>query len=593
MIRPSLWAAIAALVVASPSVVPAQARSAPATVASRTDSAIARLFALVRREYSGDSALATVAFVERYFRHPGNAGFDASIERVRQILERAGYIDERSAPPSARLVYRIERRPMSQPTWEPEDASLRIVGQDSALLRWATNRNMLSIYSFATPGEGVEAELVDAGKGTAAELDAAHVAGKIVMAERGIGGLFTDAVQRRGAVGVLSYAMPAYTQPETNVTAIQFGRIPLDTVRRAWGIHLSYAAHRALKSALAARTPVRVHVTTRAEVRPSTELTLVAEVRGSHEPAERYVFSAHVQEPGANDNASGVAAQAEMARVAATLLQRDAIDPARTITFLWGQEITSTQRYLQEDTARARRVRWGTSLDMVGENTAVTGGTFLIEKMPDPSAVWTRGDDRHSEWGGDPLPKERITPHYFNDFILARALDQAAATGWVVRTNPFEGGSDHVPFLTAGRPGVLLWHFTDQFYHTDLDRLDKVSPREMANVGTMALVSALTLTSASELTARALVAEVLRAAAGRLERERALSADTLRKGGSLATETDILATWTRYYVDAIGSMTDIEVGGPSPRTRAAIAAAQERVRAVGAAACRSIGGRCD
>ena len=32
-----------------------------------------------------------------------------------------------------------------------------------------------------------------------------------------------------------------------------------------------------------------------------------------------------------------------------------------------------------------------------------TGGTFLIEKMPDPSAIWTRGNDKHTEWGGRKL----------------------------------------------------------------------------------------------------------------------------------------------------------------------------------------------
>ena len=30
------------------------------------------------------------------------------------------------------------------------------------------------------------------------------------------------------------------------------------------------------------------------------------------------------------------------------------------------------------------------SLDMTGEDTAKTGGTFLIEKQADPSAVWDR-----------------------------------------------------------------------------------------------------------------------------------------------------------------------------------------------------------
>jgi len=136
------------------------------------------------------------------------------------------------------------------------------------------------------------------------------------------------------------------------------------------------------------------------------------------------VFSAHVQEPGANDNASGVGAQVEMARVAAELVNAGSVDPKRTITFLWGDEM------------RAKNIRWGLSLDMVGEDAEKTGGTFLIEKMPDPSAIWTRGDDKHSEWGGEPMTKADMRPHYFNDVVLGRALEQAATNDWVVKTIP-------------------------------------------------------------------------------------------------------------------------------------------------------------
>ena len=63
--------------------------------------------------------------------------------------------------------------------------------------------------------------------------------------------------------------------------------------------------------------------------------------------------------------------------------------------------------------------------------------------------------------------------------------------------NPFEGGSDHTAYLNNGKPGVLFWHFTDQFYHTDGDRIDMVSPFTLQNVGTAALVSGLTLASGS------------------------------------------------------------------------------------------------
>src|SRR3712207_7752159 len=58
-----------------------------------------------------------------------------------------------------------------------------------------------------------------------------------------------------------------------------------------------------------------------------SERTVVAEVRGADRPDERFVFSAHVQEPGANDNASGVAALTEAARVLATLSRTGAARP--------------------------------------------------------------------------------------------------------------------------------------------------------------------------------------------------------------------------------------------------------------------------
>ena len=56
------------------------------------------------------------------------------------------------------------------------------------------------------------------------------------------------------------------------------------------------------------------------------------------------------------------------------------------------------------------------------------GGTFLIEKMPDPSAVWVRGEDQHTAWGGGtPLTVDRIWPYWYNDFIKQRCVDRSLA----------------------------------------------------------------------------------------------------------------------------------------------------------------------
>lgn len=540
-----------------------------------------RITTAIRSHFSGERALETVSFVERFWRIPGNTGFNASITQVAGILERAGYVTEERAGAGDRLVYRIERRPMDRPTWEPIDASLTIAGQPSPLLRFATNRNMLAINSYSTVAGGVEAELVSVGAGRPEDWQGKELKGKIVYGETSIGRLYREAVVNRGAAGVLAYAVPKYNRPETHRTSIPFTSIGLDSARSGWGLALSYAARESLRAALA-RGPVRVKVETKSRIYASEELTLVAEIRGSSAADERFVFSAHVQEPGANDNATGVGTLAEIARSLGELVKTGEVSPHRTITFIWGDEIRATARFLQENPARTEGVRWGMSLDMVGQNTELTGGTFLIEKMPDPSAVWTRGEDRHSEWGGQPLRVEQLTPHYFNDFSLNRSLDQAAAApGWIVKTNPFEGGSDHTPFLDAKKPGLLFWHFTDQFYHTDNDRLDKVSAATMTNVGITAATIAATLASADSATAKFVIDETERAALQRLAVEFELSRKAVADGGKLDHEVLIITAWTEWYVNAIRAIRDLEAGGSSPSTMSAIEGAATAVHGAG------------
>src|SRR5262245_8542977 len=314
--------------------------------------AVARYFALVRPAFSGERARNVVAFMEQYFRIPGNTGFNATIGHVEAILKAAGYVEQSRATNSDRLTYRVDRRPLNRLTWEPVDASLTIVGETEPVLRWATNRNMLAINSRSTPDTGVVSPVVDVGPGTPADYDRAPVAGKIVLADGNVGRVFTEAVLRRGAIGVLTYGLPAYTQPETHRNSIQFGSIS-DSAKSAWAIILSKNAVDRLRAALA-KGPISVRAVAKAKSYPaSEELTLVAEVRGSATPEERFVLSAHIQEPGANDNASGVGDLSEMARVIAGLLRAKQVDPKRTITMLFGNEISQTRNYLAADSSRS------------------------------------------------------------------------------------------------------------------------------------------------------------------------------------------------------------------------------------------------
>jgi hypothetical protein len=508
--------------------------------------------------FDGARAMAMVRDFDAHWRWPGNDGFEASIDRLETELVDAGYMEESNAGADDRLTYRIESYPMNSPTWDPLDATLTLAGDEEPLLRFATNRNMIAIHSASTPEAGVTADIVDIGAGRDEDYERIDVEGRIVLTTASPGRAVRDAVMRRGAVGVLSFNLPAYNDAANHVESITFHMIAPDPSGDAWALSLSHRAYTTIRERLAAgATSATVHVSTKRYTRD--ERVIIAEVRGTSHAHERFVFSAHVQEPGANDNATGMATQAEIARAAATALRAGDVDPKRTITFLWGNEIGAIARYLRQDDERTKHIRWGISLDMVGEDTTKTGGTFLIEKMPDPSAVWTRGDDRHTEWGGWPISKDRLKPHYFNDLMKLCVARRAAATGWEFRMNPYEGGSDHVPFLRAGVPGLLLWHFTDVYYHTDGDRPEMVSPATMKNVGVCALAMAFTLTDPAEDCATRLVSELVNAFFERIHAEVGNLPQAVAAGGTIAEEREIREAWVSWYIGAVATTSDIPV----------------------------------
>lgn len=510
-------------------------------------------FELVRPAFTGNLAYAATDYVEDYWRVVGNTGFNNTIYLIADTLEASGYVLESDATQEDRLTYRIEKRAMEHHTWEPVSASLQLVGEGAPLLSSETNRNMTYLNSASTPKNGVKAEVVYIK--ALEDLESISVKNKIIYTELGARRL-VDLFLENGALGIITYDNPTYLQPEKNTTSIQFRSLPAKDESLFWGIALSYAAKEKLTEQLKkGRTEVLVNLQTKRY--PSEELTIIATIKGAKRPKERLVFSAHIQEPGANDNATGVGVQLEMATVAAKLFAEQNIELDRSLTFLWGDEIISTRRYIQEDTERAKGIKWGISLDMVGENTTITGGSFLIEKMPDPSAIWTRGIDKHTEWGGEVLSLDDMKPHYLNDFILSTFKTQGDYANWEVNTNPFEGGSDHTPFLQADIPGLLLWHFTDQFYHTDNDRIDKVSQETLKNVGTAALVSAFELVNADADFALEQLEILRQQALQRLTDEFRLSKNALQEGGKVTEEIEILKAWEDWYLKSISSVSDV------------------------------------
>ena len=513
-----------------------------------------------------NAAMGHVEFVSQFWRLPGNAGFDASLDRVRGKLTTS--------------VVKFDFYPGSGHSWDYSVGTLAIVrdGQpDEVVMSKPRERWAVCINSFPTPESGVVARLVDVGNG-AQDADYANkdVKGAVVIGDADIGNLWRRAVMARGAIGAISTTLPRYLNPNPpgapatpreTWDILQWGSVPYDDATKGFGFKATPHAAATLRKALASRA-TNVRVTIKSTFTNNPTRTLIAEIPGRVLPDERVVMAVHVQEPGANDNASGVAALTELVAALMKGIRDGKIPaPARTLTFLWVDEIGGSRQWLRDHAAEAKNVKYMFSMDMVGEDVKKTGGTFLIERWPDPGAIFDRPWDPHTEWGRGNVRAEQLKGDLLNDIHLAICLRVARKGGWDVHTNPYEGGSDHTVFGQAGIPSVLDWHFTDRYYHTNMDTADKVSGPEMRNVATAVAATAWLLASADEQMTLEAAYVVAKAGQARVTHEdvegaklAAAAADPAAAG---RTQDQIVQAWKKWYSEAVRSASRLIVGAPS------------------------------
>jgi aminopeptidase YwaD len=545
-----------------------------------------RAYRAMSQRINGFAAMDTVRYMDQYWRVAGNPGFNNSIDFIRKRLLSVGFAD---SPEKDRPFLRVDEWGTAR-GWDYEVGTVAFADDGEVVLSRLRDRISLCLNSFSTPKGGLVTRLVDVGSGTDADYEKVDVKGAVVLGDADTSRLWQTAVKARGAAGIIStriapYIRPAdpklFTSPDQH-EVFQWGSIPYDAEAKAFGFKASWRAASRMRERLK-NGPVQVKVDITSKFYDGPNRSLIAEIPGAVKPDERIVLVAHVQEPGANDDASGCATLEAMAvALLGTARGRGLDRPGRTLTLMWVDEIRGSQQWLSADPERAKGVQYMFSLDMTGEDTAKTGGTFLIEKQADPSAVWARPSDPHSEWGAGEVKPESLKGSLLNDVHHAICLRRAKDTGWVVRTNPYEGGSDHTPFADAGVPSLLNWHFTDRYYHTNLDRPDKTSPLEIINVGVAVATSAWFLASADERDALATVDLVAAAADARLALERkqgaALLAAAADRATAEATETAVIAAWRKWYDEALESVRRLPVRGPTAKVDAQVLQAQQRLR---------------
>lgn len=525
----------------------------------------------IEKDFDERRAHDLVTALEGTWRLAGNAAFDRAQQRVLDRLVSGGFTHVASRPreltePSTWFV----GFPNTGHGWSHEVARLDLVSGDGTrapLLSKEQHRLTLCINSFSTPPGGVTAELIDVGGASnAAALASFDVAGRIVLGDADAGVLFRIA-SARGALGVVSTSLAPYVSPTLASSRepvaprhewdiLQWGTIPFDTTAKGFGFKATPRVAADLRARLRSG-PVRVRAEVVSSFAERPNRMLVAEIPGARAPREHVVMVAHVQEPGANDNASGVASLQEMVVGLGRAVARGALSrPDRTLTFVWGDEMSASRQWLQWARAQSRTVRYMVALDMTGQDVSATGGSFLIEKAPDPSAQTDSPFDPHTPWGSSAIDADRVRGTLLNDLVLAVCARYGARERWVIRTNPYEGGSDHSVFLDAGVPALLAWHFPDRFYHSNLDRVDKTSAAEMRRVGVSVGTASYLLASATSQDTAALATLLSTAARARvaLEVSRAVDAEP----------------WRRWYREALSELAALPLEGPTPDVRRAI-----------------------
>ena len=179
--------------------------------------------------------------------------------------------------------------------------------------------------------------------------------------------------------------------------------------------------------------------------------------------------------PSANDNASGVVALVEVARMVTTR-------PARRhpVRFLWAPEFVGSAAWLHDVVGgqRAPGIAAVINLDTVGVSEALTGGALAIEQAP---------LDRPDVASAVLRLALRALPARHRTYAGTRAIPPLP---WL--PVPFVGASDHLVFADHD-PTVSVTaasHHPDPMRHTSGDVADRVDLDRLRSVATAAAVAA-------------------------------------------------------------------------------------------------------
>ncbi len=221
------------------------------------------------------------------------------------------------------------------------------------------------------------------------------------------------------------------------------------------------------------------------DVRGHVMRNVEAELRGASRPDEIVVVGAHYDSvpgcPGADDNASGVAALIELARAAAVRPQ------ARTIRFVgfvneeppfFRTADMGSLRYARRSRERGERIAAMMSIESIGFYT----DTVRSQRYPFPFSLFYPSTGNFIAFVANVRSRALLHQTMRSFRRDARFPSEgAAAPAWIEGI----GWSDHWSFWQHRYPGIMITDtalFRYPHYHTSLDTPDKIDYARMARL---------------------------------------------------------------------------------------------------------------
>ena len=290
-------------------------------------------------------------------------------------------------------------------------------------------------------GGEVTAELVPAGLGRPQDFPLEGLKGRIALIERGELS-FSDKVTNAAAAGAAAVVIYNNVEGPLRGDLQEESTIPALSLSQAEGLQLQ---------ALLAEGPLTVHLFAQSTQETRTSQNVIAR---SPQDDCQFIVGAHYDSvaagPGANDNASGSATLLEMARVLDLRGQEEGV-----CFVAFGAEevgLFGSRHFLATLASQGRPVPQAMiNLDMVGVGAEwqLMGSPDLVEKIDEGAAAL----------GLDPVPTEP-------------------------RLN-----TDHLSFMEAGIPAILIHRFEDPRYHTESDRAEFVEPQLLEEAAKLAFLA--------------------------------------------------------------------------------------------------------